>query len=403
MGLFNLAALALPVQAGAPPPSVPDARGSLAVFCPTQCEALALPTFAVQTRLPAVAERPVVVVTDVSEGWQRPSAEDLSQWGEGQVAGMDQAAQVVLLEWAAPRDQAPAALAALLQAASAAGPWLEVVDTGRDMDAATAGTLAVAASAPDPDLSALSTIAVLQEGDGSTRLLGTRGLRNLGLPELDQAGVPAAEVDRAAARLNAVAQAMYEVGVVSVLEVDSSRFHSASARSAACGLKGTASLSYDHGHDKLLGPGPRVALARFDGAFGSCTDAVAAAPAAPVVVAPAVAAPAAPDLASVRVHEIRTLTGPVHDAWLQGLPAGDHLLVKAPFPTAEGRVEWLWVEVSDWGSPETLTGRLVSSPTLADGVARGDTVKVPVAVVYDYLWRHADGSSEGNETQAWLE
>jgi len=200
-----------------------------------------------------------------------------------------------------------------------------------------------------------------------------------------------------------VAQALFETGVVSRLAVDAPNFHSATAAAAACQLQGTAALSYDHGNKALLGSGPRASLDGFEGDFGTCPqDAAtptedAATPATP----PADATP--PEtLATVRAHAIRRLRGPVHDAWVAGLTPGERLLVKAPFQTTDGEVEWLWLEVNKWNTPQRLVGRLVSKPEGPIGVQPGDTVSAQLGLVFDYLWVHADGKQEGNETQTWL-
>lgn len=394
--------------AWAAPPSQPeDARGGIALYCPEECGELSLEGFGLRTRLPKVATSPAIVVTDVTGTWARPDADTLAAWGEGNVAGMAEAGQVVLVQWAVPRDQGAATLARVLQVAVAAGPWIEDVDTGRLMSTVAARGLAGDAAQPAPDVARLTTVDVHMADEGPA-ILATRGLARLGLPDLVEVGVHRDETDEAGARLNAIGQAMFEVGVVSVLSVDATRFRSETARQAACDLQGTATLAYDRGNRELLGPGLRASVESFDGAFGTCMPPAGAGLAAPAAITapteavPAAGAPAADTLATVRARAIRRLRGEVHDAFTAGLPTGERLLVKAPFQAPDGRVEWLWVEVARWQEGEVLAGTMASDPTLTAGLSKGDAVQTRVDLVFDYLWVHADGSTEGNETQAYL-
>jgi hypothetical protein len=107
-------------------------------------------------------------------------------------------------------------------------------------------------------------------------------------------------------------------------------------------------------------------------------------------------------LADVRAEENQRLAGPVKDAWARGLPEGEQLLVKAPFPVEGGGTEWLWFRVDRWDSDDQLTGRLVSEPSRAKQLKSGDLVVAGRAQVFDYLWFKADGTQEGNATQVFL-
>lgn len=95
------------------------------------------------------------------------------------------------------------------------------------------------------------------------------------------------------------------------------------------------------------------------------------------------------------------LAGPVHDRFQAGLPAGDSLYVKVPFKTDSGAIEYLWVAVTSWQG-QVLKGVVRSRPTWVTQVKAGDPVDVQLASVYDYLLRHADGTSEGNGTERFL-
>lgn len=377
----------------APPAGPADARGSLALYCPTECGEIQLGSFSMRARLPATANAAVMSVVDASEG-ARPDAAALQTWGEGELSGMSEATQVVVLSWAAPKDQGAKALAEALRIGAEAGTWIEDVDTGRYFDQASALTMAEQAEAAAIDLSRLTVVEVHQAGT-ALAILSTRGLARLGLPDLVEVGVPADQVDASGARLNAIAQAMWEQGAarngpVSVMEVDAARFANEDARRAACQLKGTANLAYDRGNRAILGGGVRASVERFNGAFGECEGASAAAPSP------------TESLATVRAQAISRLRTEIRAAWTVGLPAGERLMVKAPFQSPDGQVEWLWLQVERWEANDVLKGKLLSAPNTVPDVKKGDSVQAPLDLVFDWIWVRADGRSEGNETQKWL-
>jgi uncharacterized protein YegJ (DUF2314 family) len=114
------------------------------------------------------------------------------------------------------------------------------------------------------------------------------------------------------------------------------------------------------------------------------------------------AAPVGPaNLAEARAQAASDLAGHVHAAWDQGLPPGDRLYVKAPFDDGTGKVEYLWVQVVAWHGA-LLEGVLRSVPAWSRTLAVGDVVRVQQGDLFDYLWRRADGTSEGNRTEAFL-
>lgn len=111
-----------------------------------------------------------------------------------------------------------------------------------------------------------------------------------------------------------------------------------------------------------------------------------------------------PDLvARARDAARAELAGPVRQRFAAGLPPDDRLLVKGPFVDAEGTgVEWMWVAVERWEN-SVFTGVLTNTPDNIPGLHEGTTVQVPAAEVFDYLYVHADGRTEGNRTAALLE
>lgn len=79
----------------------------------------------------------------------------------------------------------------------------------------------------------------------------------------------------------------------------------------------------------------------------------------------------------------------------KGLPNGELLLVKAPFPYADGN-EWMWVDVQAWNG-NVIRGRLENEPEYVKNVQAGSTVEVKADQVMDYMYKFADDSFFGNE------
>lgn len=91
----------------------------------------------------------------------------------------------------------------------------------------------------------------------------------------------------------------------------------------------------------------------------------------------------------------------LRDRFHQGLAPGERLLVKAPFATAAGGREWMWLEVTEW-SGRTLRGVLLNEPVDVPGLARGADVRTSLDSIFDYLFIRADGEEEGGEAEALL-
>jgi uncharacterized protein YegJ (DUF2314 family) len=86
----------------------------------------------------------------------------------------------------------------------------------------------------------------------------------------------------------------------------------------------------------------------------------------------------------------------------RGALTGERILVKAPFLTANGRHEWMWVEILRWEG-DRVHGVLMNAPFEVPGVKAGAEVEVPIASAFDYLRTFGDGGTEGNETGTILE
>ncbi len=98
--------------------------------------------------------------------------------------------------------------------------------------------------------------------------------------------------------------------------------------------------------------------------------------------------------ASARAKE--ALPGLKQD-FLKGLEPGEYISLKAPFETANGGTEWMWVEVMRWQGDD-ITGLLRNEPQNVPGLRGGSTVKINQQDIFDYLREFPDGTSKGNET-----
>ena len=77
-------------------------------------------------------------------------------------------------------------------------------------------------------------------------------------------------------------------------------------------------------------------------------------------------------------------------------------MVKGPFKTASGGNEWMWIEVVRWKGSK-IEGILENDPFQVPNLKAGARVEVEEDSIFDYIYRHADGTREGNETSALIE
>lgn len=83
--------------------------------------------------------------------------------------------------------------------------------------------------------------------------------------------------------------------------------------------------------------------------------------------------------------------------FVNGLPTGDYLHVKAPFKTPDGSNEWMWVEVVKWSDKE-IEGLLQNVPFNIPDLKVGSEVIIYQGDIFDYTYHLSNGESEGNTT-----
>ena len=442
LALVLLGFKASPARAAAPPSTPDDARGSLAVYCPDTCGSLDLGSIKIRSRLPAVGRFPVAVVDRWGgEQFGLPDQQAVANWGRGDVAGVQEAGEVIVVRWATTRGRAAETLSRVGASLAAAGPWIEDLETGWIYDAASWATAMERTAARPADVTALMLIEheageggeQASESSSAPATLRTVGLRRLGLPELLLEDVPADRVGELGIALNAIAQSTYEVTdggyAPQRVAVDASRLASVTAAEGLCSARGEATLRATR--RKLTDTVP-VARVEWRGELGECgaqlgPDTAEGLPSEPestggVALAMPVEAeaegaePAAAETAALgappadvtpnSLRQARALSSARLDTEVRArFAAGEQgtLMVKAPFQAEDGAVEYLWLVVDDWSGGDVLRGRMANEPVGAVGVSKGDVVEAELGLVYDYLWTWPDGRKEGNTTAAFLD
>ncbi len=87
----------------------------------------------------------------------------------------------------------------------------------------------------------------------------------------------------------------------------------------------------------------------------------------------------------------------------KGLRPGERLMVKAPFQRDDKGKEWMWVEVMKWPAEKKVEGILQNDPFYIKALKSGAKVEVNFEELFDYIFVHADGTNEGNETAKLME
>jgi hypothetical protein len=408
-------------------PSPPDARFALALYCNPTCpdEALDALDAALSEIEPADefgdrAAAPLRIMGIGGTDFGIPDADFVAAYGVDvdRPEALAQSQMVVLAWFASPRDQAVNTFAiahrAFADAARSTGGWVEDLDTqtlfGAEAFAArdprgSIGAWFVIEDAPMGEAGAAAEDAANSEPDPTAELrLITRGLRRYGDFELVVENVPPEMAADVSWVVDAVAGTLHARASIAPSE--------AVATDVA---RGTARLEVAEPRDD--DPTDMLLRVRFDGELSVPVDeeliageesgaASGGGDITPDEITPDKALPAelpaSPNpittLDDARVAVRNDLARRLKPAFDAGLPEGEVIAVNAPWTTRSGGSEYLWVELSSWRG-DALVGRLATEPAEVAGLHKGDPVTVRQDEVYDYVWKHADGTREGNLTR----
>lgn len=86
----------------------------------------------------------------------------------------------------------------------------------------------------------------------------------------------------------------------------------------------------------------------------------------------------------------------------RGLRPAEYIVAKAPPPTPKGGTEWMWVEIKKWDG-ENIDGLLKNDPFDIPTLKAGQSVRIKLSAVFDYIRVHPDGKREGNTTGTIIE
>ncbi len=407
--------------------AAPDARFALALFCNPTCDddVLAmldeeLGSIRGRSGFPEVVTQPGRIMGIADDSFPIPNLDFLEVYGVevDRSEALVRSQQVVLAWFASPADQAVQTLTtaqrAFAKAAKQNGGWVEDLDTQQVF-----GVEAFARRDPAGKLEDWFVVDAAPQDeaqpDGAVRLV-TRGLRRFGLPELVVEDVDPGMAADVGVVLNAAAANLRKKksGTMSIQTEE---------------VNGTA--TFVDGKRREDDPDDPLWKMSFDGQITVAgedvepSEEVEGAPASPLVEpaptavadreppAPAPApAPAPtvdrsppPPIGTPRnLDEAKSMVqarfqSVVRAAWEQGLAPGEVVAVSAPFRSRSGGKEYMWVELRSWEGGQ-LSGVLVNQPDDVPGLKKGDTVKLSPEEVFDYIWKKADGSREGNLTAA---
>jgi len=233
------------------------------------------------------------------------------------------------------------------------------------------------------------------QGDGDQPFLDTMGMTKFGLPELRVSAAASGQLTSLMTAIDATAQYLvaHDVSVPGALDVDFATlpgdWHVDDIKQAGGAAKAHWRVAWtkdpDGGDDELeltpaQGSGVEGAAALIDDCFGKVEEQMADIKAGdPELEAAAVKARA--DLVARRAH------------YKAGVPAGEQLAIKAPFHDGE-LTEWMWVDVVRWKG-DTFEGSLDNDPEQVKNLRMGQTVRVKLADVADFIATSADGTRSG--------
>lgn len=228
---------------------------------------------------------------------------------------------------------------------------------------------------------------------GPVESLRTEGLAAFGVPEVVIHDVPAVLDDAARTLLFATADTILagkSVDVMSQLEVSSTAGDGEPARS---------------GMVQLASDGDRIAIV-FPGSKAKVTDRVAVFLQGwePAEAGGSQSFDEGPEVLRAET-KARTQIRELALKWKDGkVPRREVMSVEAPFPTLDGTLLYLAVDVEKIEG-ETITGVLAATPSqnLRDGLGVGSRVETFISKVLDYSWMNAEGKEQGGEVDALLD
>ncbi len=240
----------------------------------------------------------------------------------------------------------------------------------------------------------------------------TLGMAKFGLPDLAVDDAPLEQTHTVDWLLGALAQTLVEGGAPDAkgeIVVDVDAFHHLGARNALTAETGQEKapkigITFHSTKRESSDPTNRMMSLGFPGYAGT-NDAERQAKAMRIIVGggdpnkvmSVAASGRDPEMEAVmkRVQERLPALG---DTFRKGLPAGDHLEVKAPFDSDDQSVEWVWVDVTEWKDSTTLHGTLHSAPRAIHALHQGTPVELRQSQISDYVWKTALGTrKEGGD------
>lgn len=232
-------------------------------------------------------------------------------------------------------------------------------------------------------------------------MLVTRGMAKLGFPELEIRDLPTLYVKPMSTLINAVVQMLIErpeLGREGALRVDlgAIRNRGLSALLARSTFKGAKRIGVlqlgavrevEGVRTATISPaaGRGSATQRFDRLLSQIFG-TSQSPVEHVIHDAELRAAAA---------RARALLPALRKRFAAGLSGLETISVKAPFWTAGGEREWMWIEVTHWSGTK-IQGVLANDPTLIEKLYAGSLVAVEQADVVDYLHVKPNGSRKGN-------
>ncbi len=239
----------------------------------------------------------------------------------------------------------------------------------------------------------------------------TLGMGKVGLPDLVIQDVPPPHSLRAASLINTAAQRLLEGAELTAtgqLELDLQAVKHAAAKKwllESAVKPGRVTIKLTVAAAEEGDPNNRI-LALDVGSFQGATDGERLGSALDALFGEVPDAPIArpeddPELAAI-AKRVQAKLPELAARVKKGIPLGDSVIVKAPFDTDDGGIEWMWIEVTGFDGTK-IKGHLGNTPFNIKGLAAGARVEVEQSKIVDYLWTKADGTTEGGESVKVLE